>query len=103
MREELAQEASAMRGRLGLQGAGWVRATTVYLLLLGIFGVILPWERGRGFLDSIILGAYACLGVVFAAPAAALGFDQYPTARRALARVAIAVFYGELAAGAMLL
>jgi len=103
MRAELAEEASQLRGRLGLQGAGWIRAMPVYLLVIGIFGVFLPWQKGGDFLDSVMLGAYACLGVVFAAPAAASGFEMKPTTQKAVARVVISVFYGELIAGAMLL
>ena len=103
MKAELAQEASDLRGRLGFQGAGWIRAMPIYLLLIGIFGVFLPWQKGRDFLDSVMLGAYACLGVVFAAPAAASQFEKDPTPGRALARVAISVLYGELVAGVMLL
>ena len=103
MKAELAEEASNLRTRLGFQDRGWIRVLPVYLLVIGIFGVFLPWQRGRDFLDSVILGAYACLGVVFAAPAAAPEFDRFPTIQKALARVAISVFYGELLAGAMLL
>jgi hypothetical protein len=103
MKAELAEEASNLRARLGFQGAGWIRVLPVYLLVIGIFGVFLPWQRGRDFLDAVILGAYACLGVVFAAPAAAPEFDRFPSIQEALARVAIAVFYGELLAGATLL
>jgi len=102
MKAELAQEASNLRTRLGFQGAGWIRALPMYLLVIGVFGLFLPWQRGRDFLDSVILGAYACLGVVFAAPAAAPEFERFPTIQTALARVAISVFYGELVAGAML-
>src|SRR6185369_16535729 len=103
MRAVLAEEASGLIGRLGFQGAAWIRAVPIYLFLIGIFGVFLPWQKGRVFLDSVILGAYACLGVVFAAPAAALEFEQVPTTRKALARIAISVLYGESIAGAMLL
>jgi hypothetical protein len=103
MTAELAEEASNLRIRLGFQGTGWIRILPVYLLVIGIFGIFLPWQKGRDFLDSVILGAYACLGVVFAAPAAAPEFEKVPTAQRALARVLIAVLYGELFAGAMLM
>lgn len=102
MKAELAEEASNLRTRLGFDRAGWMRSLPVYLLLVGIFGVFLPWLRGRDFLDSVILGAYACLGVVFAAPAAAAEFDRFPTMPRALARVVISVSYGELLAAVML-
>jgi hypothetical protein len=103
MMADLAEEASNLRGRLGFQGTGWMRAMPVYLLLIGIFGVFLPWQKGRDFLDSVILGAYACLGVVFAAPMAASGFDQDPNRGRALARVWVSVLYGELIAGILLI
>jgi hypothetical protein len=103
MTAELAEEASNLRTRLGFQDTGWMRVLPVYLLVIGIFGVFLPWQKGGDFLDSVILGAYACLGVVFAAPAATPEFEKVPTVLRALARVLISVFYGELLAGAMLM
>jgi hypothetical protein len=102
MKVELAEEASNLRTRLGFDRAGWMRSLPVYVLLIGIFGVFLPWLRGRDFLDSVILGTYACLGVVFAAPAAAAEFERVPTIQKALARVVISVSYGELLAAAML-
>jgi hypothetical protein len=102
MNAELAGEASNLRARLGFQGAGSIRSLLIYILVIGVFGVFLPWEKGRDFLDPVILGAYACLGVVFAAPAATPGFEKSPTIQEALARVAISVFYGELVAGVML-
>jgi hypothetical protein len=102
MKAELAQEASDLRRRLGFQGSGWIRAMPLYLLLIGVFGVFLPWQKGRDFLDSVMLGAYACLGVVFAAPAAASPFEKDPTIGRASARVVMSVLYGELVAAAML-
>ena len=103
MKADLAEEASDLRARLGFRGSGWVRSMPVYLLLIGIFGVFLPWQKGGDFLDSVILGAYACLGVVFSAPAAAAEFAKVPSTQKALARVVVSVFYGELLAGAMLL
>jgi hypothetical protein len=101
MRAELVEEASNLRTQLGFQNAGWPRALLLYLLLIAIFGVFLPWQKGRDFLDSVILGVYACLGVVFAAPAAAPEFERFPTSQQAVARVMISVLYGELVAGVM--
>ena len=101
MKAALAEEASNLRVRLGFQAAGWVRTMLVYLLVIGIFGVILPWQKGGDFLEPVVLGAYACLGVVFAAPMAALEFETRTTMRRALARVGISVLYGELVAGTL--
>jgi hypothetical protein len=103
MRAVLAEEASGLIGRLGFEGAAWTRAVPIYLFLIGIFGIFLPWQRGRSFLDAVILGAYACLGVVFAAPSAGSPFDGRPTIRRAGARVMVSVFYGELLVVTMLL
>jgi hypothetical protein len=103
MKAELAEEASNLRARLGFRGAGWIRVLLVYLLVITVFGVFLPWKKGRDFLDSVILGAYACLGVVFAAPAAAAEFDRFPTVREALSRVTISVLYGQALAAAVLL
>lgn len=42
-----------------------------HIVLFVAFGLWLPWVKGVGFLDAAVLGAYACLGVVFAAPSAA--------------------------------
>ena len=103
MRAALAEEASGLIARLGFQGPARIRAVPIYLVLIGIFGVFLPWQRGRSFLDAVVLGAYACLGVVFAAPSASSPFDGRPTISRAGARIAISVFYGELLAVTMLL
>jgi len=102
MKAELVDEASNLRTRLGFLRSGWIRALPVYVLVIAIFGLFLPWQRGREFLDSVILGAYACLGVVFAAPAAAPEFDKFPTIQRAWARVMVSVLYGELVAGVIL-
>jgi len=103
MRADLAHEVSELRARLGFQATGWVRVLPLYLLLIGVFGIFLPWQKGGDFLDSVMLGAYACLGVVFAAPVAASGFTATPTTQKALTRVVISVIYGELVAGTMLL
>jgi len=102
MTAELAEEASNLRVRLGFLRAGWIRSLPLYILVIGVFGVWLPWQKGRDFLDSVIRGAYGCLGVVFAAPVAAAEFERFPTVQKALARVVISVFYGELLAATML-
>jgi hypothetical protein len=69
----------------------------VYLALLGVFGILLPWQKGLEFLDPVILTAYACLGGVFSGPAAVQLFDALPkSAREAVGRVAAAVVFGEV-------
>jgi hypothetical protein len=68
----------------------------IYLALLGVFGVLVPGVKGLEFLDPVILIAYACLGTVFAGPAAVQLFDQVPkSVREAFGRVAAAVAFGE--------
>lgn len=65
--------------------------------LLAVFGIVLPWWKGRDFLDPVMVGAYACLGGLFAAPAAARAFGVTRPAswKSALGRVVKAAAYGE--------
>ena len=90
--QSLRHEAVASRARLG-----GFKGVLIHIGLIGVFGVFLPWRRGIEFLDPVMLSAYACLGVLFAAPAAAQAFaDRRPQSMAdALARIAIAVLYGE--------
>src|SRR5207237_1602105 len=87
------------------------------LLILVVFGVVVPLLKGLDFLDPLLLGAYTCMGAVFAPPAAASRFatpwsaadprvcsgrtrasraDQgvRPTMAAAHARLAVCVAYG---------
>ena len=41
-----------------------------------VFGVAVPAAKGLGFFDPVLLAAYACLGIVFAGPAAAQGVES---------------------------
>jgi hypothetical protein len=95
----LRREGLEMRSRFGL------RAILIHLLVIAVFGVALPWMRGIEFLDPVMTAAYACLGLLFAAPAVAQGFALTPPTSiiEALARIALAVAYGQLMAGAILL
>jgi len=54
------------------------------VILFLAFAVWLPWQKGTAFLDPTILGAYACLGVVFAAPDAAVGISVFRAVRMGL-------------------
>jgi hypothetical protein len=54
------------------------------IVLFAVFGLWLPWQKGTSFLDSTILGAYACLGVIFAAPQAASGVGVFRSVRDGL-------------------
>jgi hypothetical protein len=85
------------------EGKGRVKDFFIYGALAALFGIFLPWWKGLDFLDPVILGAYACLSVVFAGPAAAQAFAEPPgTLKEALKRIAKAVLYGELIALALL-
>jgi hypothetical protein len=95
--------AQTLRERVGLASAG--RGVLIHLLVIGTFGIFLPWMRGIDFLDPVMLDAYACLGVLFAAPAAAQAFavERPHSLADALARIAVSVIYGEVMAIAMLM
>ena len=70
-----------------------------YILLAGMFGIFLPWWKGLDFLDPLVLSAYACLGFVFAGPAAAQAFEHAPDSiQPAVRRILSAVLLGELIA-----
>jgi hypothetical protein len=81
----------SLRSRFGL------RVVLIHVAIVAVFGVALPWMRGIEFLDSVMLAAYACLGVLFAAPAAAQACAAEPPASigAAVGRIALAVAYGE--------
>jgi hypothetical protein len=93
----LKQEGIRLGARLGWEGSGRYRVILVHVALVAVFGVFLPWMKGIDFLDSVMTAAYACLGVLFAAPAAAQAFaDEHPRSMTtAVACIAIAVLYGE--------
>jgi hypothetical protein len=82
-----------------------LRAVILHLVLIAIFGILLPLRKGLGFLEPIMITAYACIGVLFAAPAAASAFSKGrpQTMREAGVRAAKAVGYGEGLALAMLI
>ncbi len=47
------------------------RQAVVILIVVAAFGILFPLYKGFGFLDSRILAAYACLALLFVAPASA--------------------------------
>jgi hypothetical protein len=47
------------------------RQAVVILLVVVAFGILVPLYKGLGFLDSRIVAAYACLALLFVAPASA--------------------------------
>jgi len=71
-------------------------ALAVYLMVVGLFGILVPFQKGLGFLDPVILTAYACLGAVFAGPVAVQLFERVPASvGEALRRVLGAFLLGE--------
>ena len=98
------REARLLLRRLGFQKAGWLRAALVHGAVLTAFGLWLPYQKGADFMDSVVLGAYLCLSVVFAAPAAAGSFEPpRPSFTVAMARITASVAYGTLMTFSMLL
>jgi hypothetical protein len=61
---------------LCVDGVQPLRTTLLHLALILIFGIILPRSKGIEFLDPVMISAYACMGVIFAAPAAAARFAK---------------------------
>ena len=101
---ELRQEAKALLFRLGFGRPGGLTTILVNLAILLLFGVVFPLQKGLDFPDPVIIAAYACLGLVLAAPAAAQACAANPpqTMPAVLSRIFIAVLYGECMALAML-
>jgi len=75
-----------------------LRSILPHLALLFAFGFLTPKLKGLDFLDSQVLGAYACLGIIFAAPATAQAFPAGVGAsfQQARARIFVSVLYGEI-------
>ena len=69
----------------------------LHVLLVAIFGVGIPYWKGLDFLDPAITAAYACVGCLFAAPAAAqaFGVSRPQSMKEASSRVGRAILYGE--------
>jgi hypothetical protein len=101
----LRMEAKALLLRMGIGRPGGKRTILIHAALLAVFGVFLPWTKGLEFTDPVIVSAYLCMSVVFAAPAAADAFSQNIPASlgEASARIAVSVIYGEILVMAMLL
>jgi hypothetical protein len=80
-----------------------LRNSIIYVLLILAFGVAVPAAKGLGFFDPTLLAAYACLGTIFAGPAAAQKFEERPASfGQAMRWILRAVLFGELIAVAML-
>jgi hypothetical protein len=106
----LRHEGKALLLRVGIGRPGGSRTILVHVVLLVVFGIFLPWMKGLEFTDPAIVSAYLCMSVVFAAPSAAEAFsnakahsnDAPQSLAEASARIAVAVFYGEVLVATML-
>jgi hypothetical protein len=80
------------------------RTKLTYVVVILIFGVAVPASKGLGFFDPVLLAAYACLGIVFAGPAAAKAFERTPESLgQAVQWIVKAALFGELLAVTMLI
>jgi hypothetical protein len=96
--EESAMETMAAETRLFASRISTLRSILLHLALLGAFGMWIPRLKGTDFLDSQILGAYACLGLLFAGPVTAQAFPEgiASSFKQAKARIFVGVLYGEV-------
>ena len=51
-----------------------LRQAVVLLVIVLAFGILVPWYKGFTFLDPRMIVAYACLALLFVAPASAEAF-----------------------------
>jgi hypothetical protein len=73
------------------------KQAVVILFIVAAFGILVPLYKGFGFLDPRIVAAYACLALLFVAPASAeLAAKQDKNAPPAatLARIGLIVAWG---------
>ncbi|MGA3203258.1 MAG: hypothetical protein ABSF12_12285 [Bryobacteraceae bacterium] len=86
--------------RLFAPRIGSSRSILAHLALLAVFGFVTPRFKGLDFFDPQILGAYACLGLIFAGPATAQLFPEgiSTSFQQAKARIFVGVLYGEVVA-----
>ena len=78
-------------------GVVMARQALVVLAVVLAFGVLVPWYKGFGFLDPRIIAAYACLALLFVAPASAeIGtlYAQKASVAAVMTRIGVIVAYG---------
>ncbi len=68
------------------------RQAVIILIVVVAFGILVPIYKGFGFLDARIIAAYACLALLFVAPASAEAAAA--NASGLLAKIAILVAWG---------
>lgn len=80
-----------------------IRNLSTYIIAIVLFGMVVPAAKGLGFFDPVLLAAYACVGIVFAGPAAAKAFEQRPASLAVAVRwITKAALFGEALAVTML-
>jgi hypothetical protein len=81
-----------------------LRPILLHLALLAAFGVWIPRAKGIDFFEPEVLGAYACLGLIFAGPAVAQSSAEgfAPPFALAIARIVTGVLYGEAVVAALI-
>jgi len=67
------------------------RQALVVLMVVIVFGILVPIYKGFAFLDSRIIAAYACLALLFVAPASA---EVGAASGKILGKIAIIVAWG---------
>jgi hypothetical protein len=74
-----------------------LRQALVLLIVVAIFGILVPWYRGFSFLQPWIIVAYGAMALLFVAPASAELWSSNPppeSTRAALGRIFAVVGYG---------
>jgi hypothetical protein len=69
----------------------------IILVIVLVFGVLVPWYRGLSFLDSMTIVVYACMSLLFVAPTAAETFGAPASTRSSidiLPRTGMILAYG---------
>jgi len=70
------------------------RQAVVLLLIVVAFGILVPWYKGFAFLDPRMIVAYACLALLFVAPASAEAFANGEQSASPLTKIFRVVAYG---------
>src|SRR5271167_2876472 len=69
MASQFTTESLILMRKIGLARPVPWRTLAMHLVLLAVFGILLPWLKGVEFMDPALPAIYACLGPLFAAPA----------------------------------
>jgi hypothetical protein len=82
-----------------------LRQALLLIVTVALFGVLVPWLKGFGFLDPLMIVCYACLGVLYVAPACAEAFGKQPQGSReaTVRKMAVLASYGAGVSMLMLL